>query len=118
MQIQMIGHASLYVETQDARILMDPVLWDPFCEGLNETCPKRRVIPERLPEFDVLVISHQHLDHFDLRSLAYLPKHVDVLVPTDLLIQDVLQELGYRHIYPLRDFQSVKIGSTTLMPTR
>jgi hypothetical protein len=118
MKIHMIGHASLLVETQDARVLMDPVLWDPFCEGLNETCPKREVFPERLPEFDFLVISHQHLDHFDLRSLAYLPKHVDVLIPPDPLIKSTLQELGYRNVYALNDFQKVKIGSTILMPTR
>jgi UDP-MurNAc hydroxylase len=118
MKVHMIGHASLWVETQDARILMDPVLWDPFCEGLNETCPKREVIPEKLPEFDVLVISHQHLDHFDLPSLAYLPKHVDVFLPEDPLILDALQSLGYRNLYPLREFQKVKIGSTVLMTTR
>ncbi len=118
MKVHMIGHASLWVETQDARILMDPVLWDPFCEGLNETCPKREVIPEKLPEFDVLVISHQHLDHFDLPSLAYLPKHVDVFLPEDPLILDALKSLGYRNLYPLREFQKVKIGSTVLMTTR
>jgi UDP-MurNAc hydroxylase len=118
MKIHVIGHASLFVETQDAKILMDPVLWDPFCEGLNESCPKRETIPEALPEFDILVISHQHLDHFDLRSLAYLPKHVDVFLPHDPLIIQALQGLGYPNIYPLFDFQKVKIGATTLMPTR
>lgn len=118
MKIHMIGHASIFVETQDARILMDPVLWDPFFEGLNESCPKREVAVEKLPEFDILVISHQHFDHFDLRSLAYLPKHVDVLLPADALILDTLRELGYRHCYPLLDFQKVRIGSTTLMTTR
>lgn len=118
MKIHMIGHASIFVETQDARVLMDPVLWDPFCEGLNETCPKREVIAEKLPEYDFLVISHQHLDHFDLRSLAYLPKNVDVLIPKDSLIADSLRQLGYSRIYCLGDFQKVRIGSTTLMTTR
>ncbi|MEO1375428.1 MAG: MBL fold metallo-hydrolase [Cyanobacteria bacterium J06635_10] len=114
----MIGHASIFVETKDARILMDPVLWDPFCEGLNETCPKREVIAEKLPEYDFLVISHQHLDHFDLRTLAYLPKNVDVIIPKDTLIADSLRQLGYSHIYTLGDFQKIRIGSTTLMTTR
>jgi hypothetical protein len=118
MQVNMIGHATIFVETQDCKILMDPVLWDPFCEGLNETCPKREVIPENLPEFDFLVISHHHLDHFDLRSLAYLPKTVDVLIPRDKLIEDCLRQLGYSHIYPLADFTKVRSGATTLMTTR
>ena len=118
MQIEMIGHATIFIKTQDCKILMDPVLWDPFCEGLNESCPKREVIPEKLPEFDFLVISHQHLDHFDIRSLAYLPKTVDVFIPQDKLIQDCLHQLGYTHIYPLADFTTVRSGATTLMTTR
>lgn len=118
MQITIIGHASIFVETQDCKILMDPVFWDPFCEGLNESCPKREVIPKKIPEFDFLVISHQHLDHFDIRTLAYLPKNVDVLIPQDKLLIESLHQLGYSRIYPLRDFNKVIIGSTTLMTTR
>ncbi len=118
MEIHMVGHASIFVKTKDCRILMDPVLWDPFYGGTNEVCPKREVIPERIPEFDFLVISHKHLDHFDIRSIAYLPKTVDVLIPRDKLIENYLRQLGYSHIYPLKDFSEVKMGSTTLLTTR
>ncbi|MDJ0651233.1 MAG: MBL fold metallo-hydrolase, partial [Xenococcaceae cyanobacterium MO_188.B19] len=118
MKIQMIGHASLFIETADCKILMDPVLSDPFCEGLNESCPKREVIIDKIPEFDFMVISHRHLDHFDLRSLINLPRNVDVLIPQDKLIEDSLRSLGYTRIYPLKDFEIVRIGSTTMMTTR
>ncbi len=119
MKIHLLGHASLLVETQNCKILMDPVLWDPFCEGLNESCPKREVMVEQLPkDIDFLVISHRHLDHFDLRSLAYLPKTMDVLIPKDPLLQDCLRQLGYTQIYSLADFTKVCAGATTLMTTR
>lgn len=118
MEIHMIGHASIFVETQDCKILMDPVLWDPHCEGIEDVCPKREVIHERIPEFDLLIISHRHLDHFDIRSLAYLPKNVDVLIPQDKLLESCLRKLGYSQIYPLKDFSEVKIGSTSLLTTR
>ncbi|MCF4965693.1 MBL fold metallo-hydrolase [Nostoc sp. CMAA1605] len=118
MKIQMIGHASLFVETQDCRIMIDPVLWDRFCESTNSICPQREMIYEQIPDFDVLVISHRHLDHFDIRSLAYLPKNVDVFIPKDKLIENCLRQLGYSHIYTLSDFSEVKIGSTTLLATR
>ncbi len=114
----MIGHASLFIETQDCRILIDPVLWDPHQEGLFDVCPKREVIHELLPEFDLLIISHQHLDHFDIRSLAYLPKTVDVFIPRDKLIENYLRKLGYSRIHYLKDFAEVKIGSTSLLATR
>lgn len=118
MLIHLLGHASLFVETEDCKILIDPVLQDPFCEGLNESCPKREIAKEKLLEFDFLVISHRHLDHFDLRSLAYLPKNVDVLIPQDSLIEDCLRQLGYSQIYPLADFTKVRTGSTIMMTTR
>lgn len=118
MEIHTIGHASIFVETQDCRILMDPVLWDPHQEGLFDVYPKREVIHEQLPEFDLLIISHRHLDHFDLRSLAYLPKTVDVLIPRDKLLDTSLRQLGYSQIYHLSDFNEVKIGSTRLIATR
>jgi UDP-MurNAc hydroxylase len=119
MRIQLIGHASVFIETQDCRVLMDPVFGDTFCDGLNATCPQREVAIDKVPEFDFLVISHQHLDHFDLPTLASLPnKKVDVLIPRDKAIEDCLRKLGYSRIYPIRDFQKIKVGSTRLIATR
>jgi UDP-MurNAc hydroxylase len=118
MKINFLGHASLLVETQDCKILMDPLLWDPFCDGTNASCPQREIFPDLLPPYDFLVISHRHTDHFDIRSLAYLPKHIDVLIPPDKLLVECLQNLGYKHIYPLKEFQKVKMGDTTMMTTR
>src|SRR6266404_6170933 len=103
MEIQMIGHASIFVKTEDCGILMDPVLWDPHQEGLFDVCPKREVIYERLPHYEFLIISHKHQDHFDLRTLAYLPKDVDVFIPKDPLIEKCLRQLGYRKIHPLKE---------------
>ncbi|NEQ68257.1 MAG: MBL fold metallo-hydrolase [Symploca sp. SIO2D2] len=113
MKIEMIGHASVFIETQDAKIMMDPVLWDPHQEGLFDVCPKREVIVDKIPDFDILIISHKHLDHFDIRSLAYLPKNVEVIIPEDDLIKQSLQKLGYKKIYSIVDFQELKIGSST-----
>ena len=118
MKISLLGHASIFVETSDCKFLMDPVFADPFCEGLNASCPQREIFVDRVPSFDFLIISHQHLDHFDIRTLAQLPKGVDVLVPPDKLIINTLKQLGYRNIYPLKDFDKVKCGGTTIMTTR
>jgi hypothetical protein len=117
MEIHMIGHASIFVKTKDCRILIDPV-FDPFGEGTNQVCPKRQLIPEQIPEFDFLVISHKHTDHFDIRTLAFLPKTVDVLIPRDTLIENCLRQLGYSQIYPLKDFSEVRMGSTSFFTTR
>ncbi|MGL6338909.1 MAG: MBL fold metallo-hydrolase [Waterburya sp.] len=118
MKIYLIGHASLFVETPDCKLLIDPVLGDSHCEEIEDICPKRVVISDRLPQFDTLVISHQHTDHFDIRSLAYLPKHVDVLIPKDKCMESCLRQLGYQNIYFLGDWTEVRLGSTRLLTTR
>jgi len=117
MEIHMIGHASILVRTQDHTILMDPVLWDPHQEGLFDVCPKREVLHQYLPRPDFLIISHKHLDHFDIRSLAALPKTVKVLIPQDELIERCLSKLGYQKIYKLNDFSEIKVGATRIMTT-
>jgi UDP-MurNAc hydroxylase len=118
MKIQMIGHASIYVTTQNCQILMDPILWDPHQEGLFDIFPKREVLVDRLPPHNVLVISHRHLDHFDIRSLAALPKNVQVIIPKDPFIEHYLKTLGYSRITMVKDFTEIKIGATTLFTTR
>lgn len=118
MDLHLIGHASLFIKTTDLSILMDPVLWDPHQEGLFDVYPKRRVLHDRLPDFDLMIISHRHLDHFDIRSLAYLPKNASVLIPKDSLIENYLRKLGYSNIRPLADFSEVTIGGTRLLTTR
>jgi UDP-MurNAc hydroxylase len=118
MKIQMIGHASIFVETQDSKILMDPVLFSSVNQGIETICPEREVIHELIPEFDLLILSHWHADHYDPRSLASLPKNVDVLIPRDKILKKCLQKLGYSRIYTLSDFDEVKIGSTSILATR
>ena len=118
MEIHMIGHASIFVKTEDCGILMDPVLWDPHQEGLFDVSPKREVDHEHLPQYKFLIISHKHQDHFDLRTLAALPKDVDVFIPKDPLMEKCLRQLGYTRIHSLREFSEVKLGATTICTTR
>jgi UDP-MurNAc hydroxylase len=117
MEVHMIGHASIFVKTEDCSILMDPVLWDPHQQGLCHICPQREIEPEGLPDCDVLIISHRHSDHFDIQSLAFLPKTLEVIIPKDPLIAHCLRRLGYTKIHPTEDLREVKIGSTTICTT-
>jgi hypothetical protein len=98
MKVTLLGHASVLVEMQGARCLMDPVFQDPFEDGAVESCPSRVVHAEKLPPIDLLIISHSHLDHFDIPSLARLPRTCDVLCPKDQAITYALQQLGFTKI--------------------
>ena len=72
MAITWIGHATVLIELDGARVLTDPVLggW---------AGPLRRIAPSPAPEAsaanaDVVLVSHLHADHADLASLRRLER--------------------------------------------
>lgn len=118
MKVTLIGHASVLVELEGAVCLMDPVFFDPFEEGSVVSCPQRRVHVDRLPKVDLLIISHRHPDHFDLRSIARISRDADVIIPADPLIAYALKQLGFARIHPVKPMAPI-IGETfELYPTR
>lgn len=118
MRVTLLGHASVLVEMDGATCLMDPVFFDPFEEGAVVSCPRRAVYPERLPAIDILIVSHRHPDHFDLRSLAQVPRECDVIMPADPLLAYALDKLGFQHIHPVHPMAPILSGTFELYPTR
>ena len=98
------GHALWLIETKAGTLLCDPVLADPFEQGTVTACPSRILDPEKLPSFDVLYLSHRHMDHFDLPTLTQLDKTKPVLIPDDALSIASLKRLGFVHIHPMKPF--------------
>jgi UDP-MurNAc hydroxylase len=98
MRVTLLGHATVLVEMGPMKILMDPVLQDPFEDGMVVSCPKREIDTKQLPPIDVIVISHRHPDHFDLPSLDRLSRSCQVCCPADRLISHALKLLGFRHV--------------------
>ena len=118
MRVHFIGHASLLIEAEGITILMDPVFRDPNFEGTNAMCPQREVNLDRLPHYDLLVISHRHLDHFDVATLAALDRACTVLIPDgDPLLERSIHRLGFERCLLLKDRQSTRFGGATLTPT-
>lgn len=117
MKVTLIGHASLLVETAGATCLMDPVFSDPFEEGAVVSCPKRSVWPERLPPIDILIVSHRHPDHFDIASLAQVPRDCQVICPADPLIVHALRRLGFASVTPVHPMGEIRAADFELYPT-
>ena len=117
MRATLVGHACWLFETMAGCFLTDPVLFDPFEEGTVTSCPRRAVQLEQLPALQGLIVSHRHLDHFDLPSLAALDRHVPVFCPDDPFLLYGLQRLGFRDIRRLAPFVVQQIGDLRLLPT-
>ena len=118
MRVTLLGHATVLVEMGPMKILMDPVLQDPFEDGMVVSCPKREIDIEQLPPIDVIIISHRHPDHFDLPSLDRLSRSCQVCCPADPLISHALKLLGFRHVTFLEPGTPLRLEMTEIFPTR
>ena len=117
MRATLLGHACWLVETTAGCFLTDPVLFDPFEEGTVTSCPRREVRVDQLPALQGIVVSHRHLDHFDLPSLAVLDRRVPVFCPNDPFLLYGLQRLGFHEIHRLEPFVPRQLGELRLLPT-
>jgi L-ascorbate metabolism protein UlaG (beta-lactamase superfamily) len=75
---------------------------------------------EAIPPVDLLVISHSHLDHFDVPSLAHIAKtsrHCDVLCPKDESITYTLSRLGFTKVHPEEANRHFRLGKYELVTT-
>jgi N-acyl-phosphatidylethanolamine-hydrolysing phospholipase D len=84
-----LGHAAFLLDLAGKTILIDPFLSD-YASPIQGVGPRRYAPPglpvELLPPIDVLIVSHNHYDHLDARTIEALPsKHrIQVVVPLGL----------------------------------
>jgi L-ascorbate metabolism protein UlaG (beta-lactamase superfamily) len=75
MRVTWIGHSTVLVQTQGLNILTDPV-WSERASPVSFAGPKRVREPgvpfEDLPHIDLVLLSHNHYDHFDLPTIERL----------------------------------------------
>jgi len=67
--LQWCGHATLLIQTASITILTDPVFGD--IPG-HTRYTDLGVDPKKLPPIDIILISHDHYDHCDIPTLAFL----------------------------------------------
>jgi L-ascorbate metabolism protein UlaG (beta-lactamase superfamily) len=71
------GHATVYVEIDGIRVMVDPILSD-YASPFAGIGPKRFHPPplamSALPKVDAVIISHDHYDHLDMSTIKQLQK--------------------------------------------
>jgi L-ascorbate metabolism protein UlaG (beta-lactamase superfamily) len=90
------GHSSYLMYFEGKRILVDPVFSGfaaPFSFMMNAFKGSNLYRPEDIPEIDILIITHDHYDHLDFKTLKVLKSKVKVIV-TSLGVGEHLEHWG------------------------
>jgi L-ascorbate metabolism protein UlaG (beta-lactamase superfamily) len=74
IRVLWVGHATTLIQTPQLNIITDPILFGSIGPGVFgiKTVTNPGVLIESLPAIDLILISHNHYDHLDLRSLHAL----------------------------------------------
>jgi len=100
-----IGHATVLINFFGIKILTDPVFSPRIGIRLPGFTigPKRLIAPalqfQELPKIDVIVLSHAHFDHFDLRTLRCFGESTTVI--TARATSDLLKHTRFRDVTEL-----------------
>jgi len=110
-----LGHSTVLLSIDGFTILTDPVFSDKagFHFGPLSLGIKRLVAPALnradLPPIDLVLLSHAHMDHFDIPSLRSLESRSTNVI-TAPQTSDLLRVNRYNKVAELRWRESVRIG--------
>ncbi|WP_339168855.1 MBL fold metallo-hydrolase [Paenibacillus sp. FSL R5-0341] len=122
MKIQLIRHATLWLEYGGLNILVDPMLMDAdvmpaFPNTPNELRNPSIGLPETETDYlhpDLLIVTHTHLDHWDEAAAKQLGKDIPLICqPGD---ENVFLAAGFTDVTPVNEkheHHSVRFARTS-----
>jgi L-ascorbate metabolism protein UlaG (beta-lactamase superfamily) len=125
VQVTWLGHSTVLLTVDGKRFLTDPV-WYQRASPFTHMGPKRffqvPVSLQDLPPIDFILLSHDHYDHFDRKTLRYLATK-NILFITMLGVGSRLRKLGVssKLITELDWWQQIKLTdhfNITALPAR
>ena len=113
MGVTWVGHSTFLVQIGGLNVLTDP-MWSERASPIAWAGP-RRLVPaavsiDTLPPIDLVLLSHNHYDHLDVRSVRRLAeRHPDALWVTPLGLSDFVRRHGVRTARELDWWQETSI---------
>jgi len=111
-QITYIGHATLLLEMDGVRLLTDPLLRDSVLHLQRRSISVKKSLYHNI---DAVLISHLHLDHFDIPSLRLIGRETYLIVPAG--VADLLHQRGFSNIKEMRSGDTARVGALTIVAT-
>lgn len=102
--VTFIGHASFLLQIGGINLLMDPV-YSERASPLSFMGPRRVRAPgvrfDDLPSISCVLLSHNHYDHCDLRTLRALDRRFHMPIVTPVGNRRLLRSAGIEHVEEL-----------------
>ena len=116
--ITWIGHATMFLQLDGVNILTDPHFSE-RASPVSFVGPKRTTPPgfelDELPAIDIVILSHNHYDHLDSRTIRKLARqNPQPLFFAPLRLGDDLRAMGAKEVRELDWHQSAQVGALTL----
>ena len=116
-----VGHSTLLVQAGGLNILTDPI-WSNFAGPAPGLGPRRWVPPgvdlNTLPPLDLILLSHNHYDHLDDRTVRRLiAAHPDAHWVTPLGLAEFVRKRGGRRISELDWWQEADVAGARVTCT-
>ncbi len=119
LHVAWLGHTTLLIRIDGFTVLTDPVFSDraglnfgPLTLGVKRLVEPAMHLP-LLPKPDLILLSHAHMDHFDIPSLRSLENKNTPLV-TAWETADLLRPERYQSVRQLRWGEQARIGPVSI----
>ena len=116
-RVTYVNHATVLVQIGPWNLLTDPV-WSDRVSPVTFAGPKRvrsvGIAPDDLPPIHAVLLSHDHYDHLDIRTLMWLHERDKPMIVTGLGVDAVLKAHGIDTVVALDWWQSVTLGPLEL----
>jgi L-ascorbate metabolism protein UlaG (beta-lactamase superfamily) len=95
--VTFVNHSTFLIQTQGLNILTDPV-WSERASPVPFAGPKRMRPPglrlEDLPDIDIILLTHNHYDHLDIKTMKNLADRFSPRIYTTLGVGRYLERKG------------------------
>ena len=113
--VTFVNHSTFLVQTLGLNILTDPV-WSDRASPVPFAGPKRMRPPgirfEDLPQIDIILLTHNHYDHLDIKTLKRLAARYNPKIFCTLGVGKYLEKKGIRNFTEMDWWDEIRIDST------
>ena len=99
--IKLISNACMLIQWNGKNILTDPWIVGPAIYGAWVHYPPIKLDIKDLPKIDFILISHEHSDHFNEKTLSLLDKDIPIYFPDYKMdrLEQRIRKLGFSNVY-------------------